>query len=55
MSDLESKKMLNIIHQNHKKQLGKKETTKSLIDILGLAKGILIILLIGLLIIACIN
>lgn len=55
MSDLESKKMLDIIHQNHKKQLEKKVTAKSLIDMLGLAKGILTILLIGLFIIACIN
>lgn len=55
MNDLESKKMLNIIHQNNKKQLKKKVTAKSLIDVLGLAKGILIILLIGLLIITCIN
>ena len=55
MNDLESKKMLNIIHQNHKNQLEKKVSAKSLIDILGLTKGILIILLIGLFIIACIN
>lgn len=55
MSDLESKKMLDIIHQNHKKQLEKKVTAKSLIDVLGLAKGILIILLSVLFIIACIN
>ena len=55
MNDLESKKMLDIIHQNHKKQLEKETTTKSLIDILGLAKGILIVLVIALFIIACIN
>ena len=55
MSDLESKKMLDIIHQNHKKQLEKKVTAKSLIDILGLVKGILIVLVIGLFIIVCIN
>ena len=55
MNDLESKKMLDIIHQNNKKQLEKKVTAKSLIDFLGLAKGILIILLIVLFIIACIN
>lgn len=55
MNDLESKKMLNMIHQNHKKQLEKKVSAKSLIDILGLAKGILIILLIGSFIITCIN
>lgn len=55
MNDLESKKMIDIIHQNHKKQLEKKVTAKSLIDVLGLVKGILIILLIVLFIIACIN
>lgn len=55
MSDLESKKMLDIIHQNHKKQLEKKVTARSLIDVLGLAKGILIILVSVLFIIACIN
>lgn len=55
MSDLESKKMLDIIHQNHKKQLEKKVTAKSLIDVLGLAKGILIILVSVLFIIACVN
>lgn len=55
MSDLESKKMLDIIHQNHKKQLEKKVTAKSLINVLGLAKGILIILLIVVFVIACIN
>lgn len=55
MSDLESKKMLDIIHQNHKKQLEKKATAKSLIDVLGLVKGILIILVSVLFIIACIN
>lgn len=55
MSDTESKKMLDLIHQNHKNQLEKKVSAKSLIDILGLTKGILIILLIGLFIIACIN
>ena len=55
MNNLESKKMLDIIHQNHKKQLEKKVSAKSLIDVLGLGKGILIILLIGLFIIACIN
>lgn len=55
MSDLESKKMLDIIHQNHKKQLEKKVTAKSLIDVLGLVKGILIILVSVLFIIACIN
>ena len=55
MRDLESKKMLNIIHQNHKKQLEKKVIAKSLIDVLGLVKGILIVLVIGLFIIVCIN
>lgn len=55
MSDLESKKMLDIIHQNHKKQLEKKVTAKSLIDVLGLVKGILIILVGVLFIIACVN
>lgn len=55
MSDLESKKMLDIIHQNHKKQLEKKVIAKSLIDVLGLVKGILIVLVIGLFIIVCIN
>lgn len=55
MSDLESKKMLDIIHQNHKKQLEKKVTARSLIDVLGLAKGILIILVSVLFIIACVN
>ena len=43
MNNLESKKMLDIIHQNHKKQLEKKVSAKSLIDVLGLGKGILII------------
>lgn len=55
MNDLESKKMLDIIHQNHKKKLEKKATAKSLIDVLGLVKGILIILVSVLFIIACIN
>lgn len=55
MSDLESKKMLDVIHQNHKKQLEKKVTAKSLIDVLGLAKGILIVLVSVLFIIACVN
>lgn len=55
MNNLESKKMLDIIHQNHKKQLEKKVSAKSLIDVLGLGKGILIVLVIGLFIITCIN
>lgn len=55
MNDLESKKMLDIIHQNHKNQLEKKVTVKPLIDVAGLAKGILTILLIVLFIIACVN
>ena len=55
MNNLESKKMLDIIHQNHKKQLEKKVSAKSLIDVLGLVKGILIVLVIGLFIITCIN
>lgn len=55
MSDLESKKMLDIIHENHKKQLEKKVSAKSLIDVLGLVKGILIILVSVLFIIACVN
>ena len=51
---IESEKMLEIIHENHKKQLEKKVVTKSLINVLGLVKGILIIVLSVLFIIACI-
>ena len=55
MNDLESKKMLDIIHQNHKKQLNKKVEVIPAIDIMRIAKSLLIVLGIAVFIIVCIN
>jgi hypothetical protein len=55
MSDLESKKMLDIIHQNHKKQLNKKVEVIPAIDIMRIVKSLLIVLGIAVFIIVCIN
>lgn len=55
MSDLESKKMLDIIHQNHKKQLNKKVEVIPAIDIKRIVKSLLIVLGIAVFIIVCIN
>ena len=55
MSDLESKKMLDIIHQNHKKQLNKKVEVIPTIDIMRIVKSLLIVLGIAVFIIVCIN
>ena len=55
MSDLESKKMLDIIHQNHKKQLNKKIEVIPAIDIMRIVKSLLIVLGIAVFIIVCIN
>lgn len=55
MNDLESKKMLDIIHQNHKKQLNKKVEVIPTIDIMRIVKSLLIVLGIAVFIIVCIN
>lgn len=55
MKDLESKKMLDIIHQNHKKQLNKKVEDIPAIDIMRIVKSLLIVLGIAVFIIVCIN
>ena len=55
MNDLESKKMLDIIHQNHKKQLNKKVEGIPTIDIKRIVKSLLIVLGIAVFIIVCIN
>lgn len=55
MNDLESKKMLDIIHQNHKKQLNKKIEVIPAIDIMRIVKSLLIVLGIAIFIIVCIN
>lgn len=55
MNDLESKKMLDIIHQNHKKQLNKKVEAIPAIDIMRIVKSLLIVLGIAVFIIVCIN
>ena len=55
MNDLESKKMLDIIHQNHKKQLNKKVEVIPAIDIMRIVKSLLIVLGIAVFIIVCIN
>ena len=55
MNNLESKKMLDIIHQNHKKQLNKKVEVIPAIDIKRIVKSLLIVLGIAVFIITCIN
>ena len=55
MNDLESKKMLDILHQNHKKQLNKKVEVIPAIDIKRIVKSLLIVLGIAVFIIVCIN
>lgn len=55
MNDLESKKMLNLIHQNHKKQLNKKVEVIPAIDIMRIVKSLLIVLGIAVFIIVCVN
>ena len=55
MNNLESKKMLDIIHQNHKKQLNKKVEVIPAIDIMRIVKSLLIVLGIAVFIIVCIN
>lgn len=55
MNNLESKKMLDIIHQNHKKQLNKKVEDIPAIDIKRIVKSLLIVLGIAVFIIVCIN
>lgn len=55
MSDTESKKMLNLIHENHKKQLNKKVEDIPAIDIIRIVKSLLIVLGIAVFIIVCIN
>ena len=55
MSDTESKKMLDLIHQNHKKQLNKKVEAIPAIDIMRIVKSLLIVLGIAVFIIVCIN
>ena len=55
MNDLESKKMLDIIHQNHKKQLNKNVEVIPAIDIMRIVKSLLIVLGIAVFIIVCIN
>lgn len=55
MNDLESKKMLDIIHQNHKKQSNKKVEDIPTIDIMRIVKSLLIVLGIAVFIIVCVN
>lgn len=55
MSDKESKKMLDIIHQNHKKRLNKKVEEVPIIDIKRIVKSLLIVVGITVFIIVCIN
>ena len=55
MNDLESKKMLDIIHENHKRQLNKKVEVIHTIDIKRIVKSLLIVLGIALFIMVCIN
>ena len=55
MNNLESKKMLDLIHQNHKKQLNKKVEVIPAIDIKRIVKSLLIVLGIAVFIIVCIN